>query len=136
MKKSVKQNSWQGRNRIVYDTGNGYVVKLAKSRAGIKSNMNEVKLYNSSPYRLTKYLGRIKVYHYRYDWLIMKKYPQKFPQLKKYERRLSKVRALFKKHGIVPLDTLKHGKPKPQNLRIKRNGNIAIIDYGHFRYFR
>lgn len=136
MNRSSKHKVWQGANRIVYDMGNGTVLKLAKSKSGIKSNRNEVKLYRSSPYLLTKYLGRIKEYHYKYEWLIMKKYGQKFLGMKGYKQKLAKVRTRFKKYGILPIDTLKNRKPKHQNLRVKRNGRIAIIDYGHFKSVR
>lgn len=136
VKRSFKQKSWQGASRIVFDIGNGYVLKLAKSPIGVRSNRREVKLYQSAPFRLTKYLGRITEYHSGYAWLIMKKYRQKFLQSPKNRQRLSKVRSIFYRHGIYPMDTIKNGKPKHQNLRIKRNGKIAIIDYGHFRYHR
>ena len=136
MNKSVKHNVWQGANRIVYDIGNRSVLKVAKSKSGIKSNKTEVRMYSSSPYQLTKYLGRILEYHNRYHWIIMKKYSQKIPESREYKRKLSKVRTIFKKHGIFPLDTLTRGKPKQKNLRLKRNGRIALIDYGHFKYFR
>lgn len=135
-KMKKKKPIGQGSSRIVYDIGKGRVLKVAKSQLGIRSNRTEVKMYKSSPRRIKKYLGRILSSQKKYGWVIMKKYSRKFPTSQKYRRKLFKLRSKFRKHGILPFDTLLYDKPKHKNLRVKRSGRIKIIDYGHFKYLR
>jgi hypothetical protein len=124
-----------GKRRIVYDLGNGNVLKVAKSKHGIKSNKREVITFNSSPARVKKRLGEIIDYEYKYHWVTMKKYSRKIPHLKKYKRKLHRLRRLFRKYGIYPYEVVsRKGKPNYQNLRLKKNGKIVVIDYGNFRY--
>jgi hypothetical protein len=124
-----------GARRIVYDLGNGYVLKVAKSKYGIKSNKREVKTYKSSPAPLKKLLGEIADHEKKYQWLTMKKHTRKFPHLKEYKRKLYKLRYLFRDYGIHPYDIVsRKGKPNYQNLRLKKSGGIVVIDYGNFRY--
>jgi hypothetical protein len=126
-----------GARRIVYDLGNGYVLKVAKSKYGIKSNKREVITFNSSPARVKKLLGKITYYEYKFHWVIMKKYTRKFPHSKKYKRKLYHLRRLFRNKGIYPYDVVsRKGKPNYNNLRIKKNGRIAVIDYGNFSFRR
>jgi hypothetical protein len=126
-----------GARRVVYDLGNGYVVKVAKSKYGIKSNKREVKTFNSCSTRVKKLLGKITNYDYKYHWVIMKKHTRKFPHLKKYKRKLSQLRRLFRKYGIYPYEVVsRKGKPNYQNLRLKKHGRIVVIDYGNFRFRR
>lgn len=122
-----------GKNRIVYDISSGYCLKMVRSGSKRKSNKTEVMLYKSSPYLIKKHLGRILVYHQSYDWLIMKKYSRKFPKTKRYKRELFKLLRKFKAYGIYPIDSLKRGRPHYKNLRLRRNGTIVVIDYGHFK---
>jgi hypothetical protein len=126
-----------GARRIVYDLGNGYVLKVAKSKYGIKSNKREVIIFNSSPARLKKLLGEITDYEYKYHWVTMKKYTHKFPHLKEYKRKLYQLRRLFRNYGIMPYEVVsRKGEPNYQNLRLKKNGRIVVIDYGNFIFRR
>ncbi|MDB5054137.1 MAG: hypothetical protein JWM44_2187 [Bacilli bacterium] len=126
-----------GARRVVYDLGNGYVLKIAKSKYGIKSNKREVITFNSCPTRVKKLLGEITNYEYKYHWVIMKKYTRKFPHLKKYKRKLYQLRRLFRNYGIYPYEVVsRKGKPNYKNLRLKKNGRIVVIDYGNFRFRR
>jgi hypothetical protein len=125
-----------GTRRIVYDLGNGYVLKVAKSKYGIKSNKREVITFNSSPAQVKKLLGEITDYEYKYHWVTMKKYTQKFPHLKEYKRKLNQLRRIFRNYGIIPYEVVsRKGEPNYQNLRLEKNGGIVVIDYGNFRYF-
>ncbi|QYR21151.1 hypothetical protein KZ483_26180 [Paenibacillus sp. sptzw28] len=57
-----------GSKRIVYDLGRGYVLKVARSKSGIRSNKTEILMYKSrwsKPIR--KYLAPITNYGHR--WL-------------------------------------------------------------------
>jgi hypothetical protein len=122
-----------GARRIVYDLGNGYVLKVAKSKYGIKSNKREVITFNSSPVQVKKWLGEITDYDYKYHWLTMKKYIQKFPHLKEYKRKLYHLRRISRSYGIIPYEVVsRKGEPNFQNLRLKKNGEIVVIDYGNF----
>jgi hypothetical protein len=126
-----------GARRIVYDLGNGYVLKVARSKYGIKSNKREVITFNSSQYPVKKQLGQIIDYDYKYRWVKMKKYYRKFPRQKNYNRKLYRLRCLFRNYGIIPYEIVsRKGSPNFQNLRLKKNGEIVVIDYGNFRYRR
>jgi hypothetical protein len=126
-----------GARRIVYDLGNGYVLKVARSKYGIRSNKREVITFYSSQYPVKKRLGQVIDYDYRYRWVKMKKYYRKFPRLKRYKRKLYRLRRLFRNYGIMPYETVsRKGSPNFQNLRLKNNGEIVVIDYGNFRYRR
>jgi hypothetical protein len=125
-----------GARRIVYDLGNGYVIKVAKSKYGIISNKREVITYKSSPVPVKKWLGEITDYDYKYHWVTMKKYNQKFPHLKKYKQKLYQLRRLFRNNGIIPYEVVsRKGAPNFQNLRLKKNGEIVVIDYGNFKNY-
>ncbi|WP_410514953.1 hypothetical protein PaeBR_11490 [Paenibacillus sp. BR2-3] len=124
-----------GSRRIVYDLGNGKVLKLAKSKFGIKSNKIEVKLYQSSSYNIKKNLAEIFSYNSRYRWLIMKKYTRKIPKTKAYKKRIFKLKHEFKRHGIIPYEiTTRYKKPNYKNISLKSNGQIVVLDFGNFKY--
>jgi hypothetical protein len=129
----------EGARRLVYDLGNGNVLKVAKltSKNGIRSNKREIKAYNSSPSHIKKYLAAIREYDNEYLWLIMKKYNVHFPKSKKYNQILHKMRTKFREKGIIPYEVVnRQGKANFQNLRLKNNGKIVVIDYGNFKFCR
>jgi hypothetical protein len=115
-----------GKWRVVLDLGNRRVIKVAKSKNGISSNKQEVIVYKSAPSRIKKHLGTITKYGDGYRILVMKKYNRKFPRSKKYKRKLFALRSTFMRNGIIPHDITSN------NLRLKNNGLIVIIDYGNF----
>jgi hypothetical protein len=128
-----------GGTRIVYDLGNGYVFKIAKSKKGILCNKMEATMYQSSLKPLLKdHLAPIIDYDKAYRWIIMKKYDRKFPAASEiYRRKLKKLVKTFLVHRIIPSDGVRHYiKPYTPNLRIKRNRQIVVIDYGGFKYGR
>lgn len=137
MSKLIKKRIGSGKHRIVYDIGNGLVLKVSRSKRGRRSNKKEVSVYYSSPYSVRKHLGRIKKFHRNYFWIKMVKYRRRFPRTKKYRRKLKKMIAFFRRRGITPDDVLtRRGKPKLCNLRLKRKGRIVFIDYANFRLKR
>lgn len=126
-----------GRKRIVYDLGNGTVLKVAKSKAGMKSNATEHLLYHSrraAPVR--KHLAEILKYRRR--CLVMRKYTRPFPSSNKYLHKYYRLKRKFRKNGIIPLDmySMTHKKPSKTNLRLTRSGDIIVIDYGNFKFKR
>lgn len=124
-----------GYRRIVYDLGNGNVIKVAKSTSGFISNKSEVIIYHSCPAPVKQLLGEIIDYDNKYRWVKMKKYHHKLPHLTKYKQKLYKLRRLFLKYGIIPYEvTGRSGRPNYQNLRLKANGEIIVIDYGNFKF--
>jgi hypothetical protein len=126
-----------GARRIVYDQGNGYVLKIPIGKDGLISNEREVKIYRLSPLHLKKYLRKIKEYGQGYRWLTIKKYSRHFPISIKYAQILQKLKKIFKKGGIIPWEIVsRYNKPNYQNLRLKKNGEIVVIDYGNFRFSR
>jgi hypothetical protein len=127
----------EGARRVVYSMGRRYVLKVAKSKYGIKSNRKEVIIYRSSPSELRNHLGRIKKYGGRYRWLVMKKYHFNFRKTNLSMRKLYVMKNKFKKNGIYPYEvSRRRGGPNYQNIRIKPNGKIIVIDYGNFQYWR
>ncbi len=128
MKKNIKKMKviGVGKWRLVLDLGHRRVIKVAKSKNGISSNKKEVIVYKSAPSRIKKHLGTITKYGDGYRILVMKKYNQMFPRSKKYKRKLFALRSTFMRNGIIPHDL------NSNNLRLKNNGLIVIIDYGNF----
>ncbi|MGD8190665.1 hypothetical protein ACQCN2_11865 [Brevibacillus ginsengisoli] len=124
----------RGAFRIVYDLGDGYVLKVARSKRGIKVNAREVTIYHSSPSPVRKHLAEIIEYENEYRWLKMKKYTQKFPKDREFKQKLYELGVAFKENGIIPLDISKFkSNPISRNLRIDENGEIVVIDYGNFK---
>lgn len=126
-----------GRHRIVYDLGNGTVLKVAKSHTGIKSNKTESLIFRArrtAPVR--KHLAEIVKYRRR--CLVMKKYTRPFPSSNKYLHKYYRLKRKFRKNGIIPLDmySMTHKKPSKTNLRLTRSGEIIVIDYGNFKFKR
>lgn len=127
----------EGARRLVYDLSSGSVLKVPKSDYGVISNKREVKIYKAVPFKLKKYLGRIKGFGRGYSWIKMKKYTRHFPNSKKYASKLRRLRRLFKKGGIHPYEVVSRlGEPNYQNLRLNEQGRIKVIDYGNFTFFR
>ncbi|MCY9670666.1 hypothetical protein M5X11_38240 [Paenibacillus alginolyticus] len=119
-----------GKWRVVHDLDNRHVIKVAKSKNGRSSNKKEVIIYKSAPSRIKKYLGKVITHGFGYRFLIMKKYKRKFPRSKKYKRKLFALESRFIRKGIIPRDL------NSNNLRLKNNGRIVIIDYGNFKKHR
>jgi hypothetical protein len=143
MKRKIKGKKFigSGGTRVVYDLGNGYVLKIAKSTKGILCNKMEVKLYESSLKPIKKYLAQIIDYDTAYRWVTMKKYDQKFPPNSPiYRRELMKLVKKFLDNGIIPSKGVGHyDKPYTPNLRLKHlrlkwSKQIVVIDYGGFKY--
>lgn len=125
-----------GRGRVVYDLGNGLVLKVARSQYGIRSNKVEAKMYKSIPSRLKKYLGVLK--KHTKLWLVMKKYDRMFPNSGKYRRKLRRLKRRFKRKGIMPYEiySSRYKEPNWSNLRLHPDGHIIVIDYGNFERSR
>lgn len=123
-----------GARRVVYDLGNGFVLKLAKSDDGIKSNRKEVILYKSSPPELKKHLAPVVKYGKGYRWIIMKKYDRPYRNTTINMQKLSIMKAKFRKKRIIPYETLGVHGPYYQNIRLKPDGEVVVIDYGNFMY--
>ncbi|WP_261300682.1 hypothetical protein [Paenibacillus andongensis] len=137
MKRKIKGKKFigSGGTRVVYDLGDGYVLKIAKSKKGILCNKMEVNMYKSSLKPIKKYLAKIIDYDTAYRWVTMKKYDRKFPNSPMYRRKLMRLVKKFGDNGIIPSKGVGHyDKPYAPNLRLKRNKQIVIIDYGGFKY--
>jgi hypothetical protein len=139
IKQKIKGKKYigSGGTRIVYDLGNGYVLKIAKSKNGINCNRIEVNIYNSSLEPIKKYLAKITDFHKEYHWIVMKKYDRKFPISSIYKLKLMKLVKKFRANGIIPSKGIsQYYEPYSPNLRLKWSGQIVIIDYGGFKYAR
>jgi hypothetical protein len=134
----VRKRIGAGGTRVVYDLGDGTVLKIARSAEGIRCNRMEVMLYRRSSMRIKKYLARVIRYDAAYRWIVMKKYVRKFPAASPaYRRKLRKAVAAFLRHGIIPSKGVaRYDKPHTPNLRLRRNRQIVVIDYGGFHLAR
>ncbi|MFD0710672.1 hypothetical protein [Paenibacillus sp. GCM10027626] len=116
-----------GKTRIVYDLGNGYVVKVALSKRGLTSNWKEYDLYNRCSSKLRKHL--CPVIEYGKGWIIMKNVKRMAALTEKYERKLPRLRRRFSREGITARSL------RSKNLALsKADKRIIVIDYGSFRY--
>jgi hypothetical protein len=113
-----------GKTRIVYDLGNGYVLKVAISKRGLKSNQTESHLYNGYSARLRKYL--CPVVESGEGWIIMKKMNRLLELTERYERKLPRIKRKFKKAGV------KARSLRSKNLAVYRH-RLMVIDYGSFK---
>ncbi|MBM7587450.1 hypothetical protein JOC86_004023 [Bacillus pakistanensis] len=112
--------------RIVYDLNNGYVLKVAIRRKGLGCNETEMKTYRNSPTHLRKHLCPVK--EYGHGWIIMKKMDRLSPMMEKsHKHKISEIKSEFLQHGIIPKDI------KEENIALSNEGEIIVIDYGHFR---
>jgi len=124
-----------GSRRVVYNQNNGYVLKKARSKSGVRSNFREVKIFKFAPAKVKKHLGYIHKYGGGFGWLVMKRYPLQFKKTRKNMRKLFALKAKFRRCGLVPYEvTTNRGRPNFNNIRQKTNGVIVIIDYGNFRF--
>ncbi|HZH60690.1 MAG TPA: hypothetical protein VEY70_14170 [Metabacillus sp.] len=112
-----------GWHRIVYDLNNGYVLKVAISDHGLKSNETEYKVYTNCPYELREYLCPIK--KLGHGWIIMRKMEYEVPN-KRYIEELARLKNKFQNAGIIPYDL------KKLNVMLSKEGKITVIDYGDF----
>ncbi|MCJ7992691.1 hypothetical protein MUB15_31750 [Priestia sp. OVS21] len=112
-----------GRQRIVYDLNNGYVLKVALSQSGIQNNKTEFKIYKHCPADLRKHLCLVK--EVGYGWIIMKKMNIEVPN-KIYNKKLPELKAKFLAAGIKPRDM------EINNIRLSKKGKITVVDYGNF----
>jgi RIO-like serine/threonine protein kinase len=132
MKKSIREMITgkpvvgEGASRIVYDLGNGYVLKVVKSERSLIYNTREVSMYKACPSPIRKHLANI--IDHGTNWVIMKKYDREFTETEEYLTKLQEMLSTFKKSGIIPSDI------KRQNLRLAHSGRIMVIDYGNFKF--
>lgn len=123
-----------GSRRVVYDLGNGYVLKVAKSKYGIKSNKKEVTICMTSPSEIKKHLGHILKHDDRYNWIIMKNYNINFRKNKETMKKFFNMKGKFRRNRIIPYEISGRDGPNYQNLRLNSAGEIVVIDYGNFKY--
>ncbi|KQU15119.1 hypothetical protein ASG61_29735 [Bacillus sp. Leaf75] len=113
-----------GYERVTYDLRNGYVLKVATSELGLKSNKNEFIIYNNCHAKLKEHLCPIK--DFGYGWIIMKKMTVPVPRTERYDNQLKYLKKRFRKYGVRPKDLVR------PNLALTKKGKIVFIDYGDF----
>jgi hypothetical protein len=119
-----------GCNRIVYDIGNGAVLKVAITVRGIENNKREAKIYKSVPSKFKSHMAQVK--ESGNGWIIMEKIKKRTPVTMANKQRVLKLRRLFLQKGIRTNDLFfRSGKTHWSNIRIK-DQKIIIIDYGEF----
>lgn len=120
-----------GRHRIVFDLGNGLVLKVAKGAKGIRCNKNEANLYHSVPSSLKKHL--CKIIEYGHGWIIMKNIKDSMPKKKEYKKQVIQVLEQFCSYGVKISDIVdkKTGNVRRKNVRLNKAKQIVIIDYAN-----
>jgi len=113
-----------GKTRIVYDLDNGYVLKVAISKRGLKSNQTEFHLYNGYSDRIRKYL--CPVIESGEGWIIMKKMNRMVELTERYKDKLPRIKRKFKRAGVTARSL------RSKNLAVYRH-RIKVIDYGSFK---
>ncbi|KAF0820807.1 hypothetical protein KIS4809_0334 [Bacillus sp. ZZV12-4809] len=113
-----------GYTRIVFDMGNNYVLKVAISDLGLKSNKTEFEIFTNSPPDIKKHL--CPVLQYGHGWIIMKKISAKVPSNKQFDNQILQLQNKFISHGIIPNDF------KKANLALSKKQTLTVIDYGSF----
>lgn len=113
-----------GQHRLVYDLGNGCVLKVPISLRGMMCNELEHKLYASCAKPIKKHL--CPVFGFGHGWILMRKMKAKVPFTRKYHKQLKLLRTKLRKAGIRPIDL------KRANLAMY-GGIIVVLDYGHFQ---
>jgi hypothetical protein len=113
-----------GLNRMVYDLGNGYVLKIALSEIGLISNTQEFNLYHSSHPDIRKYL--CPVMEKGKGWIVMKKMDRKVSINLVNLHKLSELTMKFLLRGIVPVDL------RLSNIALTDDNQMVVIDYGFF----
>jgi hypothetical protein len=113
-----------GLNRMVYDLGNGYVLKIAFSEIGLISNNREFNLYHSSQPDIQQYL--CPVMERGQGWIVMKKMDRKVSMNLVNLQKLNELTMKFLLHRIIPVD-LKLG-----NVALTQDNKMIVIDYGLF----
>lgn len=113
-----------GLNRMVYDLGNGYVLKIALSETGLISNTVEFNLYHSSHPDIQQYL--CPVLEKGRGWIVMKKMDRKVSMNLVNLQKLSELNMKFLLRGIVPVDL------KLSNVALTHDNRMVVIDYGFF----
>jgi hypothetical protein len=113
-----------GLNRMVYDLGNEYVLKIAFSEIGLISNTREFNLYHNSHPDIQQYL--CPVMDMGQGWIVMKKMDRKVSMNLVNLQKLSELTMKFSLHRIIPVD-LRFG-----NVALTQDNQMIVIDYGLF----
>lgn len=124
-----------GKHRVVYDLNNGFVLKVAITLKGIRNNRNEAKLYERTKSHLKKHLA--KVIESGRGWIIMEKVDGVVEDTLENRYRVSLLQAAFRNERILPDDIFNKDKIslKTKNLRMSKDGQIVVIDYGNFEMY-
>ncbi len=113
-----------GFNRLVYDLGSGYVLKIAFSELGMICNSQEHTLYINSNPNIRNYL--CPVLAKGNGWIVMKKMERKASINIENLEKLSKLSLIFLLHGIIPVDL------RLANIALTDDNQMVVIDYGLF----
>jgi hypothetical protein len=118
-----------GHYRIVYDLGDGNVLKVPRLLKGIECNEKEISLYHRCPSDVRVHFA--KVIDYGEGWLVMKKLKSKVPSKKStYKEELRAAIKVLAKDGIKVFDVFNGRSLKDNNVRFDKNLKKAVvIDY-------
>ena len=120
-----------GSSREVYDLNNGYVVKVAKNRAGIEQNKTEYRIYSKDN---TGIFAKIVQVSDNYEYVVMKKARKvkRIEEVWKYFNVSNKME--FYNVGEIERLRNKYNLILADINRVSSwgiiNGNLVIIDYG------
>lgn len=120
-----------GKHRVVFDIGNGHILKVPRTLKGIRCNHQEIELFQSAPPELKNHLCKIK--DYGPGWLVMKKMNKGIKQNEQTKAEVYRIYNDFCLSGMRISDIVnkKSGNPKRNNLRRSKKHGIVIIDYAN-----
>ncbi|PLT29379.1 hypothetical protein [Peribacillus deserti] len=113
-----------GLNRMVFDLGNGYVLKVAVSGIGLTSNKKEYTLYHSCHKEIRPFL--CPVLEMGEGWIVMKKVKRKAAININNLISLVMLSSTFYRNGILPVDL------RLDNVALSTENKMIVIDYGLF----
>ncbi|WP_309119566.1 hypothetical protein [Paenibacillus sp.] len=123
-----------GKHRVVFDAGEGLVLKVAKVQEGVERNGTEVWLYDRSPPELRRHL--CPIVDFGYGWIVMKKMAARVPSRDRYVEQLDRICEGFLAAGLVIMDLYARrlNRPKQGNVRFdEKRDKVVLIDYADVR---
>lgn len=113
-----------GKSRMVFDLDEKHVLKISYKKAALNTNEREVRLYQTVPSKLRKYLSKIE--DYGDGWIVMEKWEKSVPK----SREKKKLPALKKKFAAVGFRLT---DANGSNIRWNPKKNrIVMIDYANY----
>lgn len=120
-----------GKHRLVYDLGNGCVLKLPRVPKGILCSAIEAGVFRHAPRGLRKHL--CPVVAAGDGWVVMPKLNRALPARRTYEKKVTRILKKSLDAGVRISDIVgrNSGKPNRDNIRLDAKDRVVLIDYAN-----